>query len=151
MKNTLKIALGAALGAAMFAGGAAAAPEVEGGDQLVTTCQRLLEGGSAPGSEGEPCKDFVTGMIMSQEDSLTVGEPFKARRIGPNEDETACFEMPDKLSFRDFATQVVSYAEANPGAAERPAFELAARALEAKYPCDPEDLKEDAAGDPRIE
>ncbi len=90
-------------------------------------------------------------MIMSQEDSLTVGEPFKARRIGPNEDETACFEMPDKLSFRDFATQVVSYAEANPGAAERPAFELAARALEAKYPCDPEDLKEDATGDPRIE
>ncbi len=42
MKNTLKIALGAALGAAMFAGGAAAAPEVEGGDQLVTTCRDCL-------------------------------------------------------------------------------------------------------------
>ena len=142
MKTLATLVFGALIGGAGLAGSAHAAADIEEGDALVMACQSLLDNGSAEGSKDEACKDFVTSMIMAQEDSLTVGEPFKAHRIGPDEDETACFEMPDKLSFRDVATQVVSYAQANPEASERPAYELAARALEAKYPCDPEDLKD---------
>ena len=41
---------------------------------------------------------------------------------------------------RDKAIQAALMA--NPDAVERPAFELAVRALERKYPCDPEDLKD---------
>lgn len=141
MKKPAKVLLGAVLGVAMVAGGAAAS-DIEDGDQLVAACQALLDGGSAPETEGEPCKDFLVGMVTAQQETLTLGEPFRALRIGPDEDETACFELPDKLSYREFAMQTVSYAGANPQAAERPAYELATRALEAKYPCDPEDLKE---------
>ena len=142
MRKPVTTLLCAMFGATVFAGGAAAATQVEEGEQLVTTCQALLNNGSAPGSDGEPCKDFLVDMIKTQEETLTLGEPFRVLRIGPNEDEMACFELPDKLSFRDFAAQVVSYAEANPQAAERSAYELAAKALEVKYPCDPEDLKD---------
>ncbi len=142
MMKLAKLALGTALGALLFTGGASAAPQVESGDELVTACRALLGEGSAPGSEGEPCKDFLVNMVQTQEESLTLGEPFRALRLGPNEDETACFELPDKLSYRDFAQQVVSYSDANPQAADRPAYELAAKALAAKYPCDPADLKD---------
>lgn len=142
MKKFATLALGAILGAAGMAGGAHAASDIEEGSTLVTACQALLDNGSAEGSKGAACKDFVTSMILTQEDSLNLGEPFKALRLGPNQDEKACFEMPDKLTYRDFAQQVVSYADSTEGAAEMPAYELAVKALEKKYPCDPEDLKD---------
>lgn len=142
MKKFATLALGAMLGAAGMAGSAYAAADIEKGSTLITACQSLLDDGAAEGSKGAACKDFVTGMILAQEDSLNLGEPFKALRLGPNQNETACFEMPDKLSYRDFAQQVVSYADSTDGATDMPAYELAVKALEKKYPCDPEDLKD---------
>lgn len=142
MKKIAVLAFGAVLSAAGFAGNAHAASDIEDGETLVTACRFLLDEGSDEGSKGAACKEFVTGMILAQQDTLTLGEPFRALRLGPNEDEKACFGMPDKLTYRDFAQQVVGYASDNPDAVERPAFELAVRALERKYPCDPEDLKD---------
>lgn len=141
MKKFATLALGAMLGAGGMAGGAHAAADIKDGAMLIIACQSLLDDGSAEGSKGAACKDFVTSMILTQEDSLNLGEPFKALRLGPNQDEKACFEMPNKLTYRDFAGQVVSYADSTEGATELPAYELAVKALEKKYPCDPEDLK----------
>ena len=142
MKKIAALALGAMLSAAGMTGSAHAASDIEDAPALVSACQSLLDEGSAEGSKGEGCKDFVTGMVLAQQDTLTVGEPFRALRLGPNQDEKACFEMPDKLSYRDFAQQVVSYADSTEGAVDMPAYELAVKALEKKYPCDPADLKD---------
>jgi hypothetical protein len=142
MRKLATLAFGAMLGAAGMAANAHAATDIEEGAALVTACQSLLDNGSAEGSKGEACKNFVTSMVLAQQDTLTMGEPFRAFRLGPNQDEKACFEMPDKLSYRDFAQHVVSYAGGNPEAADRPAYELAVRALEKQYPCDPADLKD---------
>lgn len=142
MKKIAKLALGVMLGAAGMTGSAHAAADIEDSETLILACQSLLDNGAAEGSKGAACKEFVTGLVLAQEDTLTLGEPFRAHRIGPNEDQNACFELPDKLSYRDFAQQVISYADDNPDMRSRPAYELAVRALERKYPCDPEDLKE---------
>lgn len=142
MKKIAMLALGVMLGAAGMAGSAHAAADIEDSETLILACQSLLDNGAAEGSKGAACKEFVTGLVLAQEDTLTMGEPFRAHRIGPNEDQNACFELPDKLSYRDFARQVVSYADDNPDMRSRPTYELAVRALERKYPCDPEDLKE---------
>ena len=137
MREFTKLAIGAALVTCLAAGGAFAAQNVRSGEQLVSVCRGLIDGGHAAGSQGEPCKDFLIGLIMPQQETLTMGEPFRAERMGPNSDETGCFDLPNELSFRLFAQHVVGYAEMNPGAVSRPAYELAVRALEAKYPCDP--------------
>lgn len=146
MKKRTNLAFGAAVLAAMLvASGASAANDVEDGTELVHACTVLLAEGTSAGSEGERCKDFLIGMVKAQEETLTLGQPFRAERLGPDEDERACFELPDKLPFAGFAQQVVSYASEYPEMAKRPAYELAARALEAKYPCDPEDMKQQVA------
>lgn len=137
MKTLNMLAASAVLAAALSASGAAAAQEVQSGDQLVSVCRSLLDGGHAAGSDGEPCKDFLIGLIMPQQETLTMGEPFRAERMGPNSDQRGCFDLPNELSYRQFAQHVVGYAEMNPDATSRPAYELAVRALEAKYPCDP--------------
>lgn len=146
MKKIAMLALGAMLGAAAMAGNVRAA-DIEDGETLVLACQSLLDNGSAEGSRGAACSEFMTGLIMAQKDTLTMGEPFRAYRLGPKADQHGCFELPKKLTYRDFALQVVGYEQDNPDMRKRPAHELAVRALERKYPCDPADLKdmEDAA------
>lgn len=141
MKMRASLAFGAALAIMLAASGASAATDVEDGTELVDTCTALLADGSAAGSEGERCKNFLVNMVMAQEETLTIGQPFRAVRLGPDEKGEACFQLPDNLPFAEFARQVTSYAEQNPDMTKRPAYELAARSLEAKYPCDPEDLK----------
>jgi hypothetical protein len=137
MRKFAAFAIGAALAAGLASGGAFAAQNVTSGEQLVSVCRSLIDGGHAAGSQGEPCKDFLIGLIMPQQESLTMGEPFRAERMGPNSNEKGCFDLPNQLTYRQFAQHVVGYAEENPGIVSRPAYELAVRALEAKYPCDP--------------
>jgi hypothetical protein len=137
MRKFAAFAIGAALATGLASGGAFAAQNVTSGEQLVSVCRSLIDGGHAAGSQGEPCKDFLIGLIMPQQESLTMGEPFRAERMGPNSDEKGCFDLPNQLTYRQFAQHVVGYAEENPGIVSRPAYELAVRALEAKYPCDP--------------
>lgn len=137
MRKFAAFAIGAALAAGLASGGAFAAQNVTSGEQLVSVCRSLIDGGHTAGSQGEPCKDFLIGLIMPQQESLTMGEPFRAERMGPNSNEKGCFDLPNQLTYRQFAQHVVGYAEENPGIVSRPAYELAVRALEAKYPCDP--------------
>ncbi|MBX3447558.1 MAG: hypothetical protein KF765_12465 [Parvibaculaceae bacterium] len=134
MKSLAALALAAfiAVGAA-----APAAAAVETGAQLVSACRNLIENGHAEGSSGEPCKQFLIGLIMPQQETLTMGEPFRAERLGPNQDQKACFDLPNQLTYRQFAQHVLTYAERQPDMTSRPAHELAVRALEANYPCDP--------------
>lgn len=141
MKRRASLAFGTMLAAMLAAGGAWAATDVEDGTELVDTCMALLAEGSAAGSEGERCKNFLVNMIMAQEDTLTIGQPFRAERLGPDEKEQACFQLPDSLPFAEFARQVTSYSEKNPGMAERPAYELAARALAQAYPCTEDEMR----------
>lgn len=140
MKKLTPLALGFTLAVALAAG-SALAQDARNGGELTTACQALLDGGPAPGSRGEVCKNFLVSMVKTQEATLTLGEPFRAQRLGPKSDETACFELPKKLTFRDFARQVVFFSENNPDLAKRPAEELAVRALQSNYPCDPAHLE----------
>ncbi len=73
MKTLNMLAASAVLVTALSASGAAAAQDVETGDQLVDVCRNLIDGGHAAGSDGEPCKDFLIGLIMPQQETLTLG------------------------------------------------------------------------------
>ncbi len=142
MKKLLNLALGTMFALGIFTGGAMAAP-VEDGGELVAVCEALMANGAQEGSEGERCKMFLVNMVMAQKDALTLGEPFRARRMGPDEDETVCFQLPDQLPFAEFAYKVTGYSAKYPGIADRPAYELAARALAESYPCSEDELKHD--------
>lgn len=134
-KMSVLAAVGLVSGAALFGGGTASAQEVGSGEELANVCEALLAGEPERAADGERCKTFLVGMIRSQESTLTIGQPFRAERLGPNEDETACFELPDKLPFTAFAGQVVVYASDHPEMRRRSALELASRSLAQTYPC----------------
>lgn len=142
MKKRASLAFGTMLAVVLAAGGAWAATDVKDGKDLVDTCTALLAEGTSAGSEGERCKNFLVNMIMAQKDTLTIGQPFRAERLGPDEKEQACFQLPDSLPFAEFARQVTSYSERNPGMVRRPAYELAARALEHAYPCSEDEMRD---------
>ncbi|PKP67706.1 MAG: hypothetical protein CVT83_07965 [Alphaproteobacteria bacterium HGW-Alphaproteobacteria-5] len=142
MKKPFRLVLGAMIGFGIFTGGAMAAP-VEDGGELVTVCKALMANGAQEGSEGARCKMFLVDMVMAQKDTLTLGEPFRARRMGPDEDETVCFQLPDSLPFAEFAHKVTGYSAKHPDITDRPAYELAARALAESYPCSEDELKHD--------
>src|SRR5690554_5037949 len=142
MKKLTSVSLGIALAGALAAGNAVA-KDAKNGGELTAACQTLLDEGPTPGSQGEICKNFLVSLVKTQEESLTMGEPFRAQRLGAKGDETACFELPKKLTFRDFARQVVSFSGSNPDLGKRPAEELAVKALQENYPCDPVYLQKD--------
>ncbi|ABS64323.1 hypothetical protein Plav_2715 [Parvibaculum lavamentivorans DS-1] len=140
MKKLATLTCGVALAAVMSTSDAYA-QRITKGPELVSACQSLIDSGSQDGSPGALCKNFLVDMVKTQEQTLTVGEPFRARRLGPNEDETACFQLPKSLPFTGFAGQVIAYADTNPEMKRAPAYELAARALAQSYPCTEEQLR----------
>ena len=135
MRNLSVLAAGLMFGAVLLGAGPANAQEVRSGKELARVCEALLDREPERAADGERCKEFLVSMIRSQESTLTIGQPFRAERLGPKEDESACFQLPDKLPFIAFAGQVVVYANDHPEVVRRSARELASRSLAQTYPC----------------
>lgn len=125
------------VGASLSAPVQASASRVETGAQLVQSCKSFLKGDAnvddVVGSAS--CKSYAVGLVSAVNSGREPGAPFEVHRLGPNEDETVCFEPPKLIRFDEFAQLAVDYADEHPDLLDKPALELSARALASKYPC----------------
>ncbi|HUD52120.1 Rap1a/Tai family immunity protein [Parvibaculum sp.] len=123
--------------AVIASSGALASADIKTGADLVASCKASLEGDRSPQGEisATACNQFLSGMVVAVYNSTEAGMPTALHRLGPKQDETVCFRLPELLKYQDFAALVVAYDKAHPGLAERPAAELAGHSLADKYPC----------------
>ena len=123
--------------ASAFAGLPAEVDDIHTGDDLVAACRALSEHDvSEDGAlASKACSDFLGTMVQKVYNSTEAGAPTQFSRIGPNEDQIACFRLPSKLSFVDFANLILVYANRHPELADRPAFETGAFTLSTNFPC----------------
>jgi hypothetical protein len=114
------------------------APEdIHTGRDLIAACNALLS--SDTSDEGAlastACRHFLGTMVLKVYKATPAGMPTEFSRMGAKGDETACFRLPSSLSYVDFAGYIATYFKLHPELADRPAFELGAHTLAAKYPC----------------
>jgi hypothetical protein len=139
MKKNFLIAV--ALSFALASTAAVALPKAEEdihtGDDLIAACHALTAPDTSDAGvlASTACRHFLGTMVLRVYKATQPGMPTEFSRIGPKGDETACFRLPSSLPFTDLAGYIASYYQAHPELGERPAFELAARTLAAKYPC----------------
>jgi hypothetical protein len=135
----LKGFLAASLIAVTIPAGAAFAqmPRITTGAELVSACTVAL----SPSETAEDriarasCHQFLAGLVAGVYASVDKGAPMIVRRLGENMDEEACFRLPERLAFEDFAKQVTEFAPSHPELYQRSAFEMGARTLAENYPC----------------
>ena len=126
-----------AVGASLSAPAQAAGSHVDTGAELVEACQAFLKGQANVDDKvgSASCRNYAVGLVTAVNNGREPGAPFEIHRLGPNEDETVCFEPPKLIKFDEFAKLAVDYAETHKELLDKPAVELSARALAAKYPC----------------
>lgn len=126
-----------AAGASLSAPAQAAGPRVDTGSDLVAACEAFLKGDANVDDKvgAASCRNYAVGLVTAVNNGREPGAPFEIHRLGPNEDETVCFEPPKLILFDEFAKLAVDYAEQHQDLLDKPAIELSARALAAKYPC----------------
>lgn len=125
------------LNAAFAVGALSTTADVKTGDDLVTVCTPLVEQDvSEQGRHSSAiCSQFLGDMVAKVSKATAPGMPTEFHRVGPKKDQTACFYLPTKLTFVDFAKLVVAYRQSHPDLGTRPAFELGAWTLATNFPC----------------
>lgn len=111
--------------------------DIRTGSDLMAACQALTtsDGTDAGALAATACRHFLGSMVLKVYKATPAGMPTEFSRMGPKGDETACFRLPASLKYTAFAGYIADYFKLHPELGQRPAFELGARTLEAKYPC----------------
>ncbi len=111
--------------------------DIHTGNDLIEACDALLSHNTSDRGvlASTACRHFLGAMVLKVYKATPAGMPTEFSRIGPNGDETACFRLPDSLRYGAFAEYIAEYFSTHPELGSRPAFELGARTLAAKYPC----------------
>jgi len=120
-----------------FAGMPTDAEDIHTGDDLTAACRALSEHDvSEDGAlASKACSTFLGTMVQKVYNATDAGAPTQFSRIGPKQDQIACFRLPPKLSFVDFANLILDYASKHPELSDRPAFETGAFTLSTNFPC----------------
>jgi hypothetical protein len=113
---------------------------VETGRQLELVCSAYLNKSVRETEnslvETDSCKQYLGGFIrafgVSRKADLTAELQGTA---SPDRDAMACFQLPDYLSFTDFARAVVAFVKRHPEYETRAAYQATAASLAAEYPC----------------
>ena len=124
--------------AAALALPASAAPnDIKTGADLVSACQLSVDGDKTQSGRlsATACDQYLAGVVVAVANSTEAGKPLMLYRLGPDQNESVCFRLPETLSYKEFSGLVVEYAKSHPELASRPAVELAGRSLSNKYPC----------------
>ena len=125
--------------AAALALPASAAPnaDIKTGADLVSACQLSVDGDKTQSGRisATACNQYLAGVVVAVANSTEAGKPLMLYRLGPDQNESVCFRLPEKLTYEEFAGLVVGYSKSHPELAGRPAVELAGRSLADKYPC----------------
>lgn len=142
MKNRLRIAALCFVSMFALSGTALAAlpgeaGDIKHGDDLVAACTALVEHDISEQGKlaSRACSDFLGTMVKKAYDSTEPGMPTEFHRMGPEGDQSACFRLPSKLKFTEFATLLLNYRKSHPELDDRPAFELGAWTLSVNFPC----------------
>lgn len=113
------------------------ADDIKTGDDLGAACTALAEHDVSDQGKlaAKACSDFLGTMVQKVYAATEAGAPTQFSRIGPKQDQIACFRLPQKLSFVEFANLLLTYRRAHPDLADRPAFETGAWTLATNFPC----------------
>lgn len=118
---------------------AAAAPMIETGRQLRAACAAYLQKTTRETENimaaHDACKEYLSGFIAAYGVSQQVDLTLELEGTGSEPDAALCFRLPTYLSFSDFARLVVDFGQGHREFESKPAFQLAAASLVAKYPC----------------
>lgn len=120
-----------------FAGVPTEADDIRTGDDLGAACTALAEHDVSDQGKlaAKACSDFLGTMVQKVYAATAAGAPTQFSRIGPKQDQIACFRLPQKLSFVEFANLLLTYRRSHPDLADRPAFETGAWTLASNFPC----------------
>ncbi|MGV8997941.1 MAG: Rap1a/Tai family immunity protein [Parvibaculaceae bacterium] len=113
------------------------AGDISTGNDLAEACTAFVSHDvSQEGSlAADACKGFLGDMVRNVVKATQPGAPTVFNRVGPKQDTSLCFQTPTKLSFEDFAKQVLAYHKSHPELDDRPAYETGAWSLSTNYPC----------------
>lgn len=127
-----------AFSAPAFAGLPSEADDIHTGDDLSAACTALAEHDVSDQGKlaAKACSDFLGTMVQKVYTATEAGAPTQFSRVGPKQDQIACFRLPQKLSFVEFANLLLIYGRAHPDLADRPAFETGAWTLATNFPCE---------------
>ncbi|MDO8289153.1 MAG: Rap1a/Tai family immunity protein [Parvibaculum sp.] len=125
------------LGTPAFAGLPTEPEDIRTGDDLAAACKPLVEHDVSEEGElaAKACSGFLGSMVQKVYEATESGRPTTFSRIGPKQETTLCFQLPDQLSFVDFAKLLLSYRAQHPELDDRPAYETGAWTLAVNFPC----------------
>lgn len=144
MKKRISAAIAALLFVVPFAIGPAIAArlptkvdDIKTGDDLTSVCAALIDRDvSEQGKKSSAiCSQFLGDMVLKVSKATAPGAETEFHRLGPDGDKSACFYLPTKLTFVEFAKLVAAYRQSHPETGRRPAFELGAWTLSSNFPC----------------
>lgn len=142
MKNPLRLATICLVSIFAFSSTALAALPRESGDiklgnDLAAACTALVEHDVSESGKlaSQACSDFLGALVMKVSEATEPGMQTQFSRIGPKQDQSACFHLPASLKFTEFAQLVLNYRKSHPELDTRPAFELGAWTLSTNFPC----------------
>ena len=125
--------------AVAFAMPANASPggDIKTGADLVRACELSVAGDKTQTGRisATACNQYLAGVVVAVANSTEAGKPLMLYRLGPENNESVCFRLPESLKYEEFAGLVVDYSKSHPELAARPAVELAGRSLADKFPC----------------
>jgi hypothetical protein len=122
---------------AFWAVAPATAAEIQTGRDLVESCRDYTAKTTEENARiPHPCRTFLQGFAVSLKaredarlDAMVKGLPFSSKE--------ACVRLPNFISFRELATRIIRYGDANPAQLILPAAQLAQKTLERDFPCPP--------------
>jgi hypothetical protein len=124
---------GLAIAAAAVASPALADRPIETGADLHDVCSRATAPGDASMAEAR-CQDYLSGFMQAM---LSVRAPDGTTRINRIAEpaESFCYKAPEKITWKDMQSAVVSYGETHPEVMDEPAPVYLALAMGDVFPC----------------
>lgn len=136
MKNAILILLSSTI----FAAGALAAPKIETGAELASACEafsKLDEHTISNAVHPHHCYQFLVGFFAAFAEGEQADRNARIMGTMQTGKPAACVHLPDYLSYRGMAAQIVAQAKRDPSLLQGPAVTLAQRTLEHDFPCAP--------------
>jgi CRISPR/Cas system-associated protein Cas10 (large subunit of type III CRISPR-Cas system) len=118
---------------------AAAAATLQNGGELAAACRAFAaqpEGyHKTPEGQADPCRKFLEGYFRTLRDQADAELKARSQDAYAPKPARPCVQMPDLLTYRDFAERIVRFDAAHPDQRADTAFALAQDTLEAAFPC----------------
>lgn len=124
----------------IFAASALAAPRIETGADLVSACEafsKLDEHSASNAVHPHHCYQFLVRFFSAFAEADHAERDARITGNMQTGKSRPCVHLPEFLSYRGMAAQIVAQAKREPSALQGPATTLAQHTLEHDFPCAP--------------